>query len=84
MNIKYGNEMIQARMVKTYPSKFRIGDFLLGPDGTPLKVVTVQSQCPLWESQTKTKTVVIFQRADGMIVPVNGMQGVFSILRPKR
>lgn len=84
MNIKYGNELIDTRLVKTFPRKFKLGDFILGPNGEPLKVVTVQNDVPVWESTRKTKTVVIFKSAAGTIIPVNGLSGQFDVLRPRR
>lgn len=83
MNLQYGNETINAKIVKTYPRKFKLGDFILGPDGNALKVVTVQNDVPIWESNSKTKTIVIFKTAAGMVVPVNGMSGLFEVLRPR-
>jgi hypothetical protein len=84
MNIVFKDEQINARVVKTYPRKFKIGDFLVGPSGELLKVVTVQTDIPMWESSTKTKTVVIFKTAADTLIPVNGLSGTFEILRPKR
>jgi hypothetical protein len=82
VNIRFGNKTVDARIVRTYPSKFRLGDFIL-VNGEPIEVVTVQKDCPLWESPTKTKTVVIFKTAAGNIIPVNGLSGVFEVMRPK-
>lgn len=84
MNIRFGNKTVDARIVRTYPSKFKLGDFIIGPSGEPLEIVTVQKDCPLWESNTKTKTVVIFKSATGTIIPVNGLSGVFEVMRPRR
>ncbi len=84
MNIVFKDKSINARMVKTYPRKFKLGDFLVGPTGELLEVVTVQTDVPMWESPTKTKTVVIFKSAADTIIPVNGLTGMFNVLRPKK
>lgn len=81
--IQYGDQSIDARMVKAPPRKFKLGDYLIGPDGNVLQVVTVQPDIPIWESNHKTKTVVIFKSAAGTIIPVNGLSGTFEIMRPK-
>lgn len=83
MNIMFKDKSIEARVVKAPPRKFKLGDFLVGPTGELLQVVTVQPDCPLWESNTRTKTVVIFKTAAGTIIPVNGLNGTFEILRPR-
>lgn len=83
MNITFKDKSINARMVKAPPRKFRIGDFIVGPTGELLEVVTVQTDIPMWESNIKTKTVVIFKTAADTIIPVNGLTGIFEILRPK-
>ena len=83
MNVKFGDQELNVRSVKTEPTKFRINDLLVGPDGMLLKVVTVQTGCPIWESNHKSKCVVIFENALGMVIPANGLSGQFQILRPR-
>lgn len=84
MNIKFANELLDCRSVQTYPSHFRLGDILIGPEGMLLKVVTVQPNCPIWESSTKTKTAVVLKTEDGQIVPTTDLSGTYSLLRPRR
>jgi hypothetical protein len=83
MNVKFGNETIDAKVIKATPRKFKLGDLIVVPGGETLRVVTVQKDIPLWESNTKTKTVVIFKSAAGTIIPVNGLFGMFDVLRPR-
>jgi hypothetical protein len=84
VNIVFKDEKIDARVIKAYPRKFKLGDFIVGPTGELLKVVTVQNNCPMWESNTKTKTVVIFKSAADVLIPVNGLSGLFDVLRPRK
>ena len=83
MNIVFKDKSFNARIVKAPPRKFKLGDFLVGPTGELLQVVTVQTDIPMWESHIKTKTVVIFKTAADTIIPVNGLTGTFEILRPR-
>ncbi len=82
--ILFAGNILKCRNVKTYPSRFRLGDILVGPNGTLLKVVTVQSGCPVWEDSRKTKTAVVFELQDRTIVPVPEMHGQYNVLRPKK
>lgn len=84
MNITFGNKVINCRAVpNTLPSKFKLDDIILLKGGTPVKVVTVQRDCPVWESNRACKTVVIFQDADGQLIPINGISGFYTVMRKK-
>lgn len=84
MNVKFAGDIVNCRSVKTYPSHFRLGDILIGPEGTLLKVVTVQTGCPIWESTTKTKTAVVLETEDGSLVPTTNLSGQYELLRPRK
>jgi hypothetical protein len=81
VNIKFHDKVLKCRHVKTYPSRFRLGDLLIGPGGMILEVVTVQSDCPIWESKYKTKTAVVFRTESGQIIPISEMKGEFDVYR---
>jgi hypothetical protein len=83
VNIRFDNKAVDVRTLETYASKFRIGDFIQGPDGNMLKVVTVQSSVPYIENLNHTKTVVILVDESGSLIPVNGMPGKYRIFRSK-
>jgi hypothetical protein len=83
VNIRFDNKTVDVRTLDTYPSRFKLGDFIQGPTGL-LKVVTVQSDCPYIENLNHKKTVVIFVDESGQQIPVNGMFGKFQILRPQK
>ena len=83
-DITFAGQLLQCRKVHTYPSRFKLGDILIGPGGNLLKVVTVQCNIPVWEDNHKVKTAVVFETQDKTIVPVPGINGVFDILRPRK
>lgn len=82
MNIRFGDQLLNCRQLTTYPSRFKLGDIVLGPNGILLKVVTVQT-VPYFEDLNKYKTVVIFETANHEVIPVNGLTGQFNLFRPK-
>lgn len=84
MNIRFNNKAVDVRTLQTYPSKFRIGDFIQGPDGMMLQVATVQSDVPYIENLNHKKTVVIFNAENGVQVPVNGMFGKYTVYRSRK
>lgn len=84
MNVRFADEIINCRSVNCMPSKFKLGDILVGPNGILLKVVTVQKDCPIWESTHRTKCAVVFELQDRTIVPVPEMHGQYNVLRPKK
>lgn len=83
MNIRFDNEAVDVRSVQTYPSRFKIGDYIQGPDGSMLRVVTVQSGVPYFENLNHTKTVVILADGSGSLIPINGMFGKHTVYRRK-
>lgn len=84
MNIRFNNKAVDVRTLQTYPSKFKLGDFIQGPDGMMLQVATVQSDVPYIENLNHKKTVVIFNTENGVQVPVNGMFGKYTVYRSKK
>lgn len=84
MNIRFDNKAVDVRTVETYPSKFRIGDFIQGPNGSMLKVATVQCSVPYIENLNHTKTVVILVDESGSLIPINGMFGKYRVYRPRK
>jgi hypothetical protein len=83
VNIRFDNKAVDVRTLETYPSRFKIGDYLDGPEGM-LKVVTVQSDVPYFEDLSKKKTVVILVNESGSLIPINGMFGKFRVYREKK
>lgn len=83
MNIQFNNKAVDVRTLETYPSRFKIGDYLEGPEGI-LKVVTVQNDVPYFEDLTKKKTVVVLVNESGLLIPINGMFGKFRVFREKK
>lgn len=81
MNIRFDNKAVDVRTLETYPSKFKLGDFLQGPEGI-LKVVTVQT-VPYFENLNKKKTVVVLVDESGQLIPINGMFGKYRVFRSK-
>lgn len=80
-SIRFRDEDIRVRNIHTRPSRFKLGDILLGPGGMMLKVVTVQPAVPYIENINHYKTVVIFETEDKQLVPVNGMDGEYDVYR---
>jgi hypothetical protein len=83
VNIRFNNEAVDVRTLETYPSKFKLGDIIQGPEGMLLKVATVQNDVPYFENLAKKKTVVIFNTESGVQVPINGMFGKYKVMRPR-
>ena len=81
MNIKFRGNVLDCRKVVTSPGRFRLGDIVLGPEGNLLEVKTIQKDCPIFESMTRTKCVVVFETESGACVPVNGIAGTFTVFR---
>lgn len=81
MNVTFAGQEVNVKRVETFPSRFKLNDFLVGPNGMLLKVVTVQRDCPYFENLNRSKTVVILETESGARVPINGMFGKYSILR---
>ncbi len=79
--IKFRDQVLRCRNLKTYPSRFKLGDLILGPGGQLLEVVTVQRDCPIWESNHKTKTAVVFLTENKQLVPVDDLKGQFDVYR---
>lgn len=83
MNIRFDNKAVDVRALETYPSRFKLGDYIQGPQGI-LKVVTVQNDVPYFENLSKKKTVVVFVDESGQQIPVNGLFGKFQVFRPQK
>lgn len=83
MNVKFNGKSMEVRQLNTYAGKTRLNDLIVGPQGILLKVVTVQTDCPVWESNRKTFTAMLVQTEDGIQIPLRP-SGKISILRPRK
>ncbi len=83
MKIKFRDQIINCRQVKTTPSHFKLGDIVMGPGGNLLEVKTVQNDCPVWESNTRTKCAVVFETDARVMIPVPGISGTFTVFRKR-
>jgi hypothetical protein len=83
VNIRFDNKAVDVRTLETYPSRFHVGDYIQGPDGTMLKIVTVQKDVPYFEDLSKKKTVVVLVNESGSLIPINGMFGKHRIYRER-
>ena len=84
MNIKFNGSVIKCRQVETYATRLRINDFLVGPNGVLLKVLTVQPHCPMWESNRKQFTAVLVETEDHTKIPLRDFADMVKVLRPSR
>lgn len=84
MKINYAGKVIDCRQVETYATRLRINDFLVGPGGVLLKVLTVQPGCPVWESNRRTKTAVLVETEDHTKIPLSEFSTSVKVLRPRK
>lgn len=73
MIVKFDDQEIQVRRVKILPSHLKIDDFIEGPGGSLLRVLTVQCDCPIWESNHKTILAVLVETEQHAKIPLNGV-----------
>lgn len=83
MNVSFGTETINARHMDVATGSIRNGD-LIHLNGELLRVLTVQRDCPMWESNRRTFTMFTCQDADNHMIPVRDLYGVVEIFRPKK
>lgn len=81
MNIKFRGKIESCRRISTTPGRFKLGDIVMGPNGMLLEVKTVQRDCPVWESNNRSKCVVVFETEDGTCVPVDNISGNYTLFR---
>lgn len=84
MNVKFGDKTMNVRSKMVMPTRFKLNDLLVGPNGTLLQVVTVQTGCPIWESNRRTKCVIVLKSALGTLIPTDNLAGHYQVLRPVR
>lgn len=83
MNVRFDNENLTVKPVTTSPGRFRFNDLLVGPDGILLKVVSVCHNAPTWESNFKTKCVVLLETENHVRFVVDSLTGKYNVMRPK-
>ena len=83
MNVKFGNNLIEARHTQMATGSIRNGD-LIHLNGELLQVVTIQRDIPMWESNRRTFTMFTCQDAEKHMVPVRDLYGVVEVFRPKK
>ena len=82
MIVKFAEKELQVRAHETYPSRLRPTDLLIGPGGSLLEVLTVQSNCPIWESNRTTICAVLVRTEQNKLIPLNGvLSGKVKIYR---
>ncbi len=82
MQIQFAGDILECRQIDTEPSRFKLGDIVVGPNGNLLKVITVQKDCPMWESTRRVFTAFLFETETHTKVPVRNLHGTFHVLRP--
>jgi len=83
VNIRFNGKTVEVKQINTYAGRCRLNDLIVGPQGILLKVVTVQPDCPVWESNRKTFTAMLVQTEDGISIPLRP-SGKISVLRPRK
>jgi ASC-1-like (ASCH) protein len=83
MNIKFGERFVNARHMDLATGSVKTGD-LIHFNGELLEVVTVQRDCPMWESTRRTFTMFTCKDASQHMVPIRDLYGVVEVFRPKK
>lgn len=84
MQIKFADEILECKQIETKPTFLRLGDILTGPEGMLLKVITVQKNCPMWESNRRTFLALLVETEDNTKIPLRNLTGKIEVLRPKK
>lgn len=83
MRIEFQNLVLDCRSIQVNARKLKLNDLIEVEDtGNLLKVVTVQNDCPVWESNTRLKCAIVVESEDHSIIPVSDVQGTFHVYRP--
>jgi hypothetical protein len=83
VNVKFGDHFVNAKHMDVATGSIRNGD-LLNLNGEILEVVTVQRDCPMWESRRRTFTMFTCKDAEQHMVPIRDLYGVVEIFRPRK
>lgn len=81
--VKFAGQTINVRSKEVLPSRMKCNDLVM-VKGAMLKLVTVQHGCPIWESNTRTDSVYLFETESGAKVPVRNLAGKFTVMRKSR
>lgn len=83
MNIKFGNEVIDARHLSLATGSVRNGDLLV-VNGKGYRVITIQRDCPIWESNKRTITMFTVEDEEKHVIPMRDIYGVVEVFRPRK
>lgn len=83
MIIQFGTKAIDTRHMDVATGSIRNGD-LIHVNGELLEVLTIQRDCPMWESNRRTFTMFTCKDASNHTLPVRDLYGVVEIFRPKK
>lgn len=82
MKTIWRDQTINVREVDVNPEQISLHDWLLH-NGEFLRVVTIQKDCPRWDSSSPF-TMWTCETEDGKIVPVRDLRGRQKVLKKNR
>ena len=83
MTITFDGETLETNLLRLRPHFIKLGDFVLY-QGSLMKVITIQRDCPSISSHRKVFTMFTLQTREGKVVPVPDLHGFVNIHRTKK
>lgn len=84
MMISFAGEKLDCRQKRVLAGQIKTQDIVQMPGGILVKCVTKQANCPIFESNTKTVTVYLFETETGVKFPARELSGEYTVLRRRK